>query len=97
MLNYKQIVANKIKGVPLEQAEIVSLITETADDAFGDYAFPCFRLAKEMRMSPVAIAEKLAVEIQTDDVVVKVQAVNGYLNFFVNRLHFVCDVFAGVL
>ena len=91
MLNYKQIIANKIKA-PLEKAELVSLITETADDAFGDYAFPCFKLAKVMRMSPVAIAERLAGEIELDDVIVKVEAVNGYLNFFVNRSGFIADV-----
>ena len=95
MLNYKKLIATKINA-PLEKAELESLITETADDAFGDYAFPCFRLAKEMRMSPVAIAEKLASEIQTDDVIVNVQAVNGYLNFFVNRNQFICDVLTDV-
>ena len=98
MLNYKQLIANKIyTHTPLDTAECVALITETADDAFGDYAFPCFKLAKEMRMSPVAIAEKLAGEIQLDDIIVKVQAVNGYLNFFVNRNQFVNDVLADVI
>ena len=96
MLNYKQYIADKL-NTPLEKGELVSLITETADDAFGDYAFPCFKLAKEMRMSPVAIAEKLASEIQLDDVIVKVQAVNGYLNFFVNRSSFISDVLSYVI
>ncbi|MCH5151706.1 MAG: arginine--tRNA ligase [Clostridiales bacterium] len=91
MLNYKQIIANKIKA-PLSTAELESLITETADDSFGDYAFPCFKLAREMRMSPVQIAEKLASEIQLDEHVVKVEAVNGYLNFFVNRLEYTKSV-----
>ena len=95
MINYKQIIADKINA-PIEKWELVSLITETADDNFGDYAFPCFKLAKVMRMSPVQIAEKLASEIETDDVVVKVQAVNGYLNFFVNRSGFINDVLADV-
>ena len=98
MLNYKQLIANKIyTHTPLEPAECVTLITETADDAFGDYAFPCFKLAKVMRISPVAIAEKLASEIELDDVIVKVEAVNGYLNFFVNRMHFIWDVLTDVI
>lgn len=96
MKDYKSIIASKI-NTPLAREEIVSLITETADDNFGDYAFPCFKLAKVMRMSPVAIAQKLADEIQTDDDVVKVEAVNGYLNFFVNRQAFINDVLYGVL
>ena len=77
-------------------AELESLITETADDAFGDYAFPCFKLAKEMRMSPVSIAEKLAGEIELDDIIVKVEAKSGYLNFFVNRTSFINDVLSDV-
>lgn len=96
MLNYKQLIADKINA-PLSKTELASLITETADDAFGDYAFPCFRLAKEMRMSPVQIAQKLASEIQTDDIIVKVEAVNGYLNFFVNRMHFIWDAISDVI
>ena len=98
MENYKQLIAKKISNnVPLEQADIVALITETDNDAFGDYAFPCFRLAKAMRMSPVQIADKLAHEITPDDVIVKVEAVNGYLNFFVDRLHFIWDALTDVI
>lgn len=96
MKDYKQIIASKINA-PLDNAEIVSLITETADDNFGDYAFPCFKLAKAMRMSPVAIAQKLAGEIALDNDVVKVEAVNGYLNFFINRQDFINDALYGVV
>ena len=96
MKDYKQIIASKINA-PLEKAEIVSYITETADDTFGDYAFPCFKLARVMRMPPVAIAEKLAAEVQTDDDIVKVEAVNGYLNFFVNRPDFITTAISDVL
>ena len=95
ILNYKKIIASKINA-PLDKEEIEALITETADDAFGDYAFPCFKLAKVMHMSPIAIAEQLANEIHLDDNIVKVQAVNGYLNFFVNRIRFIGDVISNI-
>lgn len=91
MIDYKKHIANLI-NVSLDKTELANLITPTADDSFGDYAFPCFRLAKEMRMSPVMIAQKLASEIVCDDVVTKVEAVNGYLNFFVNRNALVTEV-----
>lgn len=91
MIDYKKHIANLI-NVSLDKTELANLITPTADDNFGDYAFPCFRLAKEMRMSPVMIAQKLASEIACDDVVTKVEAVNGYLNFFVNRNALVTEV-----
>lgn len=96
MKDYKQIIANKL-NTPLEKAELVSLITDTADDNFGDYAFPCFKLAKAMRMPPVAIAQKLAGEFQTDGDIIKAEAVNGYLNFFVNRHEYVNDALWEVL
>ena len=102
MINFKYHIATlicktqSIQNAPLTQAELMSLITETADDAFGDYAFPCFKLAKVMRMSPVQIAQTLASEFQTDDVIVKVEAVNGYLNFFVNRLALIGSVLRDV-
>lgn len=103
MINYKQYIANLIY-TPLAKEELSSVteqtvysaVTQTADDAFGDYAFPCFPLAKVMHASPVAIAQKLASEITPDEVVTQVQAVNGYLNFFINRTQFVADTVYGI-
>lgn len=96
MINYKQYIASKI-NVDLPQQDIETCVTEIADDALGDYAFPCFRLAKTMRMSPVAIAQKLADEIKADGVITQVNAVNGYLNFFVDRTALIKDVLSDVL
>lgn len=96
MINYKQYIASKI-NVDLSQQDIETCVTEIADDALGDYAFPCFRLAKTMRMSPVAIAQKLADEIKADGVITQVNAVNGYLNFFVDRTALIKDVLSDVL
>ena len=96
MIDYKQIIADKLSA-PLDKAELSALITETADDSFGDYAFPCFKLARVMRKSPVQIAEELAAKFVTDDHIVKVQAVNGYLNFFVNRLELTWDIISDVI
>ena len=78
------------------QEEVQNTLTAAADDTFGDYAFPCFFLARTMRMSPVVIAQNLAGSIATDNVVTQVQAVNGYLNFFVNRAAFVAETLGEV-
>lgn len=96
MLDYKQYIASKI-NVDMDKAELAQAVTEIADDKLGDYAFPCFRLAKTMRMSPVAIAQKLAAEITPDEVITKVEAVNGYLNFFVNHRTLVKNALGDVL
>ena len=95
MFNYKKHIASKL-SVPLSAAETEDLIVETSDDLFGDYALPCFRLARVMRMSPVAIAERLAADFPLDEHIAKVEAVNGYLNFFVNRLELTWEVISDV-
>lgn len=96
MTDYKKHIASLISAlVPDTDAE--QYVTATADDSFGDFTFPCFRLAKTMRMSPVQIAQKLAGEVKTDGVVVKVEPVNGYLNFFVNKDAMIAETLDKVL
>ena len=57
------------------------------DKNMGDYAFPCFRLSKALRKAPPMIAAQLAgVYAQPD--LARAEAVNGYLNFFLNRGNF---------
>ena len=51
----------------------------------GDYAFPCFKLAKVFRKSPNMIAEELSNKIETNDEISKVINMGGYVNFFVNK------------
>jgi arginyl-tRNA synthetase len=52
---------------------------------FGDFAFPCFGLAKTMRKNPLQIASELAGSIPVGNGVVRVEAKAGYVNFWVNR------------
>ena len=84
MIDFKLEIAKQLK-IDLPTEEILSLITKTADEQFGDYTFPCFKLAKLMRKSPIAIAEQLVNESYSGGVIEKVTAVNGYLNFWLNR------------
>jgi arginyl-tRNA synthetase len=58
-------------------------IERPSDASHGDFAFPCFHLAKAMRKSPVDIAEGIAkgVTIPKNSVVSKAEAVKGYVNF----------------
>ncbi len=50
----------------------------------GDFAFPCFALAKEIKKAPPEVAKELASKIKTDDTVVKVIALGPYVNFFIS-------------
>lgn len=85
-MDYRKYIAEKLGDLNLPIEEIASNIVVPPDKEMGDYALPCFKFAKIMRKSPVMIAEELKNKFVTDDVVSEVSAVNGYLNFKVNRL-----------
>ncbi len=57
------------------------------DSALGDFAFPCFRLAKPLRLAPPVIAQRLAEAVDAPQVATA-QSVGGYLNFYFNRRNF---------
>lgn len=88
-MDYKQYIAEKIKVEGVSQDEIYSLIALPPNTEMGDYAIPCFKFAKIFRKSPAMIAEELKAGISTDDIISEVSAVNGYLNFKINKDGFV--------
>ncbi len=88
-MDYKKYIAEKLKIDGVSEGEIYDLIALPPNTEMGDYALPCFKLAKLLRKSPVVIAEGLRDSVQTDEVISEVSAVNGYLNFKINRDGFV--------
>ena len=86
MLDFKNIIANKLKEVTNIDT-IEEYIEVPTNKEMGDYSLPCFKLAKEMKKAPQIIAseikEKLSIE---EELVSKVEVVNGYLNFYLNPL-----------
>ncbi|MDD9954033.1 MAG: arginine--tRNA ligase [Candidatus Woesearchaeota archaeon] len=54
------------------------------DTSLGDYALPCFPLAKAMKKAPNQIAEDLAKKF-TADFLEDVQATGPYVNFFIKK------------
>lgn len=90
MINFKKIIANKISKVTqIDEKELETYIETPKDKANGDYSFPCFRLAKELKKAPPIIAneikEKLETEIEEENNIEKIDVVGGYLNFFINK------------
>ena len=69
----------------IDEAELSSYIEIPPDRSMGDYAFPCFRLAKAMRKAPPAIAEELRAGITLPSSITKAEVKGGYLNFFEDR------------
>ncbi len=70
--------------LPVAKEQIETLLSIPPDTRKGHFAMPCFVLAKELRKNPKAIAEELASQIPLTDWLAKIEAVNGYLNFFLD-------------
>ena len=94
MVDFKDIIANEIynDSLGLTVDEIRDLIEIPADEKMGDYAFPCFRLAKTLRKAPQMIAADIAGRISECEAFDKVENVNAYVNFFIDRAFFTGQV-----
>ncbi|MCR5034272.1 MAG: arginine--tRNA ligase [Clostridia bacterium] len=89
------LIAPQVEG--LEKDEIRSMIEIPADSKMGDYAFPCFKLAKILRKAPPLIAKGIAEAIADDPMFTKVEQVNAYVNMFIDKEAFANDVVAEVI
>ena len=85
IMDYKKYIAEKLNIDGVSPEEICTFIEIPPNTEMGDYALPCFKLSKIMRRPPIVIADTLASGFVTDDVISGVSAVNGYLNFKINR------------
>lgn len=87
MIDFKKEIANSIsKVIQIEANELINYIEVPKDSNMGDYAFPCFRLAKELRKAPPVIANEIKESIElNNEIIEKVEVAGGYLNFFINN------------
>ena len=86
MLDFKNIVADEIKKVTNIE-NIYEYIEIPANKDMGDYSLPCFKLAKELKKAPQMIANDIKEKLKiNEEIVSKVEVVNGYLNFYINPL-----------
>ncbi len=98
MIDYKMKIAEIIAAAAeMEAEEVCSMIEVPADEKMGDFAFPCFRLAKVFRKAPPLIAQEIAEKISGNGMFEKVEPVNAYLNMFVSREEMTRDVVADAL
>lgn len=99
MVNFKEEIAKLIAAevTDLELSEIQGMIEVPQDSKMGDYAFPCFKLAKVMRKAPPLIAKNIAEKNADNEIFEKVEQVNAYVNMFISKEEFVKDVVEDVL
>lgn len=85
-MEFRSMIAEAIAektGLPAE--EIAGLLETPPNPELGDFAFPCFRLAKTLRKAPPLIAQELAESVALPEGVGSAQPAGGYLNFTLDR------------
>jgi len=83
----KELIAEILgKNLNLKKEEILNLLEIPKDSKLGDYAFPCFALAKTLKKDPIIIAKEISSKIENILEFEKVEAVQGYVNIFLNRV-----------
>ena len=90
MKNFKKIITLEIsKLLSFKEEELEKYIEIPKASNNGDYAFPCFSLAKQLKKAPNVIAndikEKIEKEIEKIEGIEKVEISGGYLNFYIEK------------
>ncbi len=84
----QQIAEALAKHLPLEASEAGAMLEVPPKPDMGDYAFPCFTLAKTLRKAPDKIAVELEQAIELPALVKEIRTAGPYLNFYVDRAEF---------
>ena len=99
MLDIKKEISEQIAKTieNVESKEIYTYIEIPKDTKNGDYAFPCFRLAKTLRKSPPEIANQIKEKLEENgisnsEIIKKVEIAGGYLNFYISSKIFTKEV-----
>ena len=83
MVDFKLEIANKISNaIDISKMEILELIEVPKDKANGDYAFPCFKLAKNLKKAPQIIASEIKEKIELNsEYITKIEDVRRIFKF----------------
>lgn len=94
MIDYKKEIAKIIGNiVKIDDKEIIKMVEKPTNNDMGDFSFPCFKLAKELKKSPMIIAQEICEKMKLDaELFEDIEIVNGYINFFINKERIVKEV-----
>ncbi len=88
-----EIVEAMVQAASLEQDIVRELLAVPPDDKLGDYALPCFTLAKQYRKSPAQIAGEIVADLTPlladSERIESVSAAGPYVNFVLCRAAFI--------
>ncbi|MDO5111685.1 MAG: arginine--tRNA ligase [Clostridia bacterium] len=97
MDNQTAIAAAIAAATGLAADELKGYLETPPNPAMGDYAFPCFKLAKALRKAPPAIAAELMDKLVLPAGLSRVETAGGYLNFFADKASYASGVLSRVL
>lgn len=84
-MRFKELICKEISNqVKLDENKITDLLEIPPKPELGDYAFPCFILAKELKKSPVEIAADITKKINLD-FLEKIESQGPYVNFWIKK------------
>ena len=84
-----EVVHRLLELVELPEEQIVDLVAAPPKEEMGDFAFPCFTLAKTLRQKPVEIASDLAARLQPGSGIERIVSIGPYVNFWLERTAFI--------
>src|SRR6266403_1880913 len=94
MLNWNEVITKLLKKAGVKGQIMLSTPPKPE---MGDFAFPCFNLAKEAQINPAEAAKELAAQIAPANGIIKIAAFGPYVNFFVDSNALIEQVVGGVL
>ena len=89
-MEFREAIAAALAAVPAWEGrfsadEVAAMLETPPNPDLGDFAFPCFKLAKTLRKAPPLIAQEAAAALALPEGVSRAEAAGGYVNFTLDR------------
>ena len=93
MIDFKSEIATQISKITdINKIEIEQYIEIPPNKELGDYAFPCFKLAKNLKKAPQIIANEIMNKLEKNNYIENFEVTGGYLNFYINKYELIKSV-----
>lgn len=97
-MDFKNIIVNAVSAASgLEADAVADMLEIPPNSEMGDFALPCFKLARALHKAPAAIAGELKEKLGEQEGFSRIEAAGGYLNFFTDKSAFARTVVERVL
>ena len=94
-MGFKKHIAARVKAEGLTEQDVYDMLAVPPVSSMGNFALPCFRLAKTQRKAPNLIAQEIAGSYQ--DSIVQAEALGGYVNFKIDPVCMAKDTLQRIL